>query len=537
MASNQIQRESRMNESHSKAEKGKDTAHQSAPAPSLDGSGISLADLIDGSVQGLAVLQRGRILYASPTFAEIFGEKPEALIHARLEQFITAASWKRLLMAAKAPQSGMIELGGKSAGQRIWLQARTRQILWHGKQALQLTAVDMTGRRALEQQRDQNENGLRDIINSASAAIFVKDLEGHYIIVNDAFCQQAGVPKDKIVGRTAWDIFPTEAAELEAADDFVIREKKPTSLREIIVNWEAGERYLLFNKFPLLDRMGNVYAICGITTDMTELRSMEHQLRHAQKADALGQLSSGFIHDFNNYLAIISGNLELAQGIVDKNSRMARYIGAAQSAAGKSARLTQRLMSFVRSKPVAPEYLDTGAVARDLELLLQRTLDRRYKLEISCPARPWNVYVDRSKLESALVNLAINGRDAMPEGGVLTITVANHNFTAESPQRPAELAKGQYVEFTVTDNGVGMAADVRKKAVEPFFTTKTGRQGMGLGLSLVYRFVTEAGGFMKIDSEPGKGCSVHLFLPRAAAPARTPRRLPVKRSASPSEDR
>lgn len=533
-----------MNEPHPKEQIGQDGADRPEIATrSLDGSGISLDDVIDGSIQGLAVLQRGRILYASPTFAEIFGEKPEALVHGRLEQFISAASWKRLLMAAKSPQSGMIELEGKAAGQRIWLQARTRQILWHGRQALQLTAVDMTGRRALEQQIDQSESSLRDIINSASAAIFVKDLEGHYIIVNDAFCRQAGAPEDRIIGRTAADIFPAEAEGLKVADEFVIREKKPTSLREVIVNWESGERYLLFNKFPLLDRMGNVYAICGITTDLTELRAMERQLRHAQKADALGQLASGFIHDFNNYLAIISGNLELAQGNVDKNSRLARYLGAAQSAVRKSARLTQRLTSFIRAKPMVPEFLDSCAVARDLDALLQRALDQRYSLRISCPARPWHVYVDRSKLESALVNLALNGRDAMPDGGILTMNVTNHHFTAECPQRPAELAQGQYVEFTVTDSGIGMTPEIRKQAVEPFFTTKTGRQSMGLGLSLVYRFVNEAGGFMSIESEPGKGTSVHLFLPRAAAPANAPEqrrkaaKLPVKRSASSSEDR
>ncbi len=526
-----------MTRSRSKATESKDSPCSSGVPTSLEESGISLADLIEGSIQGIAVLQRGRILYASPAFGEILGEPAESLVHARLEQFLTPASWKRLLMAARADRSAPVEIEARPRGRHVWLQARTRRVRWHGRDAVLLAVVDMTGRRDLERQLDRHESSLRDIINCASAAIFVKDLDRRYTIVNDAFCRHAGLPRDQIIGCTARDIFPDEALDIDAADDFVIRERKPTSLHELIVDRESGEHYLLFNKFPLFDSAGKLYAICGITTDVTELRLMERQLRHIQKLDTLGQLSGGFIHDFNNYLAIISGNLELALGATDPNSRMARYLGAAQSAARKSSRLTQRLGSFIKAKPVAPECLDTALVVRDLEALLQRTLDARHEFRVTCPHPSWHVFVDRSKLESALVNLAINGRDAMPEGGLLTLSVTNHNFTAQSPLRPAELAPGQYVEFAVTDTGIGMAPQVRKRAVEPFFTTKTGRHGLGLGLALVYRFVTDARGSMQIDSEPGKGTTIRLFLPRAAAPGAPQPQMDVSRSASSSGDR
>ena len=253
----------------------------------------------------------------------------------------------------------------------------------------------------------------------------------------------------------------------------------------------------------------------GIGVETTKQHQLEEQLRQSQKMEAVGQLTGGLAHDFNNLLTGITGSLELlgmrvAQG---RTQDLERYIGAAQGAAGRAAALTHRLLAFSRRQTLDPKPTDVNRLVEGLEELLRRTVGPAVELEVSGAAGLWPILVDPNQLENAVLNLCINARDAMPAGGRIGIETANRWLDQRAAQE-RDLAPGQYVSLCVSDTGTGMAPEVVAKAFDPFFTTKPLGQGTGLGLSMIYGFVRQSGGQVRIDSEPGQGTVVCLYLPR-----------------------
>jgi signal transduction histidine kinase/DNA-binding response OmpR family regulator len=246
-----------------------------------------------------------------------------------------------------------------------------------------------------------------------------------------------------------------------------------------------------------------------------ELETAREQLRQSQKLEAVGQLTGGLAHDFNNLLAAISGSLELMRrrGLDGQRAEMERYIGVAQGAVKRAAALTHRLLAFSRRQTLEPKPLNANRLVSDMEELLRRTLGPQIALEVVAAVGLWNVHADPSQLENALLNLCINARDAMPEGGKLVIETANRWVDLRTAQE-RDMPMGQYVSLTVSDNGVGMAPEVVARAFDPFFTTKPIGMGTGLGLSMIYGFAKQSGGQVRIYSEVGKGTSVSIYLPR-----------------------
>ncbi|WP_342039329.1 ATP-binding protein [Allosphingosinicella indica] len=249
-----------------------------------------------------------------------------------------------------------------------------------------------------------------------------------------------------------------------------------------------------------------------------ELLRAEEQLRQAQKMEAVGQLTGGIAHDFNNMLAVVIGGLNLlkrrlARGETDLD----RYIDGAMEGAERAASLTQRLLAFSRQQPLDPKPVDANRLVADMTELLVRTLGEQARVETVLAAGLWRAHADPSQTESAILNLCVNARDAMPDGGRLTIETCNVHVD-DSYARDAAIEPGQYVQIAVTDTGEGMTADVIEKAFDPFFTTKGIGKGTGLGLSQVFGFVRQSGGHVKIYSEPGSGTTVKLYLPRFYGP-------------------
>jgi signal transduction histidine kinase/CheY-like chemotaxis protein len=253
------------------------------------------------------------------------------------------------------------------------------------------------------------------------------------------------------------------------------------------------------------------------------------QLRQSQKMEALGQLTGGLAHDFNNMLAVIVSSLSIvkrrmARGEVD----IARYLDSALDGAERAATLTSRLLTFSRQQPLSPELLDPNKMVAGMSELLHRTLGESARLETVLAAGVWRTHVDASQLENAILNLALNARDAMPGGGNLTIETSNAHLNDEYVAMHPDVPPGQYVLIAVSDTGVGMAPQLIEKAFDPFFTTKPTGKGTGLGLSQVYGFVKQSGGHVAVYSEPGHGTTFKLYLPRSylnegrqAAPAPT----------------
>jgi len=262
------------------------------------------------------------------------------------------------------------------------------------------------------------------------------------------------------------------------------------------------------------DPSGNLLGFAKITRDISEKVKTEEQLRQAQKMEAVGQLTGGVAHDFNNLLAVIMGNLEHLDRILPPTQPSQRIIAAALRGASRAAILTHRLLAFSRRQPLVPEVLSVNKLVAGMSDLMRRTLGEAIFIETVLAGGLWPTLADSNQLENALINLAINARDAMPDGGKLTIETANTHLDEAYARINNEVEPGQYVGIAVTDSGIGMSADTASQAFEPFFTTKEIGHGTGLGLSQVYGFIKQSGGHVKIYSEVGEGTTVKLYLPR-----------------------
>jgi signal transduction histidine kinase/CheY-like chemotaxis protein len=290
-----------------------------------------------------------------------------------------------------------------------------------------------------------------------------------------------------------------------------------TVREEIEVVLPSGRRVFDLAMRPVPDEKGGVVGIVPEAVDLTERRAAEDQLRQSQKMEAVGQLTGGIAHDFNNMLAVIVGSLNLLERRLAKGeTEVARYIDAALDGAGRAASLTQRLLAFSRQQPLAPEPVDANRMVADMSELLARTLGEEVRIETVLSAGLWKAKADPSQLENVILNLSVNARDAMPDGGRLTIETANAHIDDDDGHEN-EISPGQYVLVAVSDTGTGMPPEVIARAFDPFFTTKGVGKGTGLGLSQVFGFVRQSDGHVKIDSELGHGTTIKVYLPRSHA--------------------
>ncbi|WP_426440973.1 response regulator [Bradyrhizobium genosp. P] len=271
--------------------------------------------------------------------------------------------------------------------------------------------------------------------------------------------------------------------------------------------------------------------------DVSARKAAEERLRHTAKMEAVGLLTAGIAHDFNNLLTVVLGNLESAQRrfkIADP--ALLSALENATRGARQAAKLTEKLLAFARRKPLEPQVLDVNVLVSGMSDLLQRTLGEQIVVRTRLIKDPWSVEIDPTELEAAIINLAVNARDAMPSGGQLVIETDNAEIEAVSAMTDIDVVAGSYVLITVTDTGTGMTPDVLQQVFEPFFTTKTGGRGTGLGLSQVYGFVKQSGGHVRLYSEPGIGTSAKLYLPKvldAAAPTWAPVAEPIATAGAP----
>jgi PAS domain S-box-containing protein len=384
-----------------------------------------------------------------------------------------------------------------------------------------------------------SEARLRTIFETSFQFQGLIALDGTLLDANATALAAIESERDAVVGQKFWDTpwfsqTPGASAVVEEAVSVVAQ--GGSFRQEFFVDLASGPRSFDFSLRPVQDGDSDVTAIVPEAVETTERRRTEEALRQAQKMEAVGQLTGGIAHDFNNLLAGIMGSLELLQRRIGAGriDGVDRYTAAAMTSAQRASALTQRLLAFARRQPLDPKIVDANRLVAGMEDLLRRTLGPAIALEMVLAGGLWTTMSDPNQLESAILNLAINARDAMQpsggesgqeglgHGGRLTIETANTYLDdAYARAQGDEVRPGQYVQISVTDTGTGMAQDIIEKAFDPFFTTKPTGQGTGLGLSMVYGFVKQSEGHVKIYSELHDGTTFKIYLPRHRGGAAT----------------
>lgn len=371
---------------------------------------------------------------------------------------------------------------------------------WYG------TATDIHDQKLLEEEARRLAERLRSTLESITDGFLVIDADWRFSFLNTQAERLLGRSREELLGKVVWDAFPEAAGStFQAQYQRAVEENAAVHFQEY---------------FPPLDRWFDVSAYPGedglavYFRDQTDRRRLEEQLQRSQRLESIGQLTGGIAHDFNNLLTVILGNADLlADTLPDvKHQALAQMIaGAAQ----RGAELTQRLLAFARRQALVPESMDVNRMISDMDGLLRRALGKHIEIETVRGAGLWPALVDAGQLEGALLNLAINARDAMPDGGRLTIETTNVFLDDAYCAQHQELKSGEYVMLAVSDTGSGISPRHLGRVFEPFFTTKQHGQGTGLGLAMVYGFIKQSSGHVSIYSEPGQGATVKLYLPRA----------------------
>lgn len=362
---------------------------------------------------------------------------------------------------------------------------------------------------------------LRTSLDSLSQGVGVFGADGCLVHWNDCFELLLGLPKAMVREGTPYAAFAEQTAA-QASAPFLESEEQvqhgPLGRTGPVVyeRTRGPDGHVLEVRRTPTPESGFVLTI----TDMTQRAKADAVLREAQKMQAVGQLTGGIAHDFNNLLTVMLGNLEFAAAKLRGDEAMLSRIERAMWAAQRGATLTRQLLAFARKQPLEPKPVNLSQVLPEIGGLLKRTLGETIDVRIVDTAGLWDAMADTAQLESAVLNLALNARDAMPGGGRLTIEVANKVLDDEYARAHAEVTPGDYVMLAVSDTGQGMTPDVAARAFEPFFTTKS--DGSGLGLAMVFGFVKQSGGHIKLYTEPGEGTTVRMYLPRAIGVATAP---------------
>jgi len=397
-------------------------------------------------------------------------------------------------------------------------QVVAEQALRQSEERYRTLADQLAELNATLAQRVEEKTRERDRIwNVSQDLLVVADRSGVWQTVNPAWTRTLGWSEAELLDRTSeWLEHPDDNGLTRAQVKKLGADGTTVRFESRFRHKDGSYRWLSWTGVSERDR---IYAVArDVTAEKAaaeRLRATEEALLQSQKMEAVGQLTGGIAHDFNNLLTGIVGSLDLLQTRLNqgRTDNVARYINAAMTSANRAAALTHRLLAFARRQPLIPKSVDVNQLVVSLEDLLRRTIGETIDLQIVAAADLWSTLCDPNQLESALLNLAINARDAMPDGGRLTIATSNARLDSVTADTPA-LSPGDYVCITVADTGVGMSAEVAARAFDPFFTTKPIGQGTGLGLSMIYGFARQSNGHVTIDSKIGQGTTVRLYLPR-----------------------
>ncbi|HYM02344.1 MAG TPA: PAS domain S-box protein [Stellaceae bacterium] len=374
--------------------------------------------------------------------------------------------------------------------------------------------LDVTSNKLAEEALRREKEFSEFLIKSSTEGIVVFDREFRITLWNPGIEHITGMAADKVLARRILDVLPYLAETLGEAAMRGALEGRETKLSDQHYDLAETGREGYYEAYfsPLYSRGREIIGGIGFLRETTERRRIEDALRQSQKMEAVGQLTGGIAHDFNNMLTVIAGNLELLEGKLADEPRLLRLVASATLAASRAEKLTQQLLTFSRRQQLRPQPIDFNQIVIGMDDLLFRTVGEHLEIRKQLAPDLWPALADPNQIETALLNLILNARDAMPQGGHITIETSNAEIVAGD----GELTPGTYATLSVADTGQGMSEEVLAHVFEPFFTTKEVGKGTGLGLAQVYGFIEQSSGHVQIESRVGVGTTVRLFLPRAA---------------------
>jgi len=442
-----------------------------------------------------------------------------------------------ILLSARAGEDARIE--GLDAGADDYLTKpfSARELIARVNANLEMVRL----RREATRELRESEARFRNMADNSPVMMWMTDPSGALTYLNRGWTEFTGQKMEEALGVGAWQALHPDNVEASRRGFFAANAAREAFRAEYQLRRADGVyRWTMSAAAPRLSDSGEYLGYIGSVIDITERKEAEQvlqqanellearvaaaiaeradaeaQLRQAQKMEAVGRLTGGVAHDFNNVLQVIGGNLQLLTRDVGGNLRAEHRLETAVAALNRGSKLASQLLAFARRQPLAPKVINLGRLIRGVDDMLRRALGEGIEIETVLAGGLWNTFVDTVQVENALLNLAINSRDAMTGHGKLTIEAGNASLDDAYIMRHSDVTAGQYVMLAVTDTGCGIAPELLERVFEPFFTTKPEGRGTGLGLSMVYGFVKQSGGHIKIYSEPGQGTTVRLYLPRA----------------------
>ncbi len=482
------------------------STHDPTPSSPADDS---FRDLIARLPDGVLVVdQTGVIRYANPAAQRLFRKTESELVGAPLG------------ISIKQGDQTEMELPGVEDGAARFAELHVGSAEWCGQFAWIVTLRDVTERKLIAEALRESEGRFRSLLQDVpNVAIQGYGLDGRVHYWNKASETLYGYSEQEaLAGNLLSLIIPPEMRDTVREELKKVASGGDIDNGELSLMCKDGSRVSVYSSHSVVRRPGQPPELFCIDIDLTERNELEEQLRQSQRLESVGQLTGGVAHDFNNLLTVIMGNAELLTDELASDSRLHPLAGMISSAGKRGAELTRHLLAFARKQTLDPRAVDVNHLIGEVSELLRRSLGEHIEMELALRADTSSAMVDPGQLEGALLNLTINARDAMPDGGMLTIETANIELDAEYTARHTQLLPGNYVRLAVSDTGCGIAPEFLERVFEPFYTTKEIGKGSGLGLSMVYGFVKQSRGHIMLDSEPGVGTTVKIYLPGSSDP-------------------
>lgn len=497
-------------------------------------------ELFNSALDGFGLVDQNEIIqFCNPAFAKIFDVDDEStMIGENITDFIPSNQKDFFLFQTQ------IRKGGEPSRYELEILTRkniTKHVLVSASPRFDENGkyigafgdvMDITARKQAEESRKEKDEFFRALCENSPIGICLIDEDGIYRYVNSTYCRIYGYTKEEMLDKTFYEILKRPGNPKNREEEF----RKQFATGEVIPFGEleflnaSGETVCVQYTADFVKENDRIKYMVAMNTDITEQKKLEAQLLQSQKMESIGRLAGGVAHDFNNLLTVILGHVELINTAVKPEDPISNDIREIQAASERAAGLTKQLLAFSRKQPLALKIINLNHVIDNMKNLLHRIIGEDIDLRAITPDDLWNVKADRGLIEQVITNLAVNARDAMPRGGVLTIETKNVELDFEFVRTHSELEPGGYIKLSVSDTGCGISEELKGKIFEPFFTTKEIGKGTGLGLSTVYGIIKQSGGHISVYSEENQGTIFNIFLPVAEGEAEA-----IKSESEPAE--